>query len=115
MTKRNFLSLLIAAIVGIFMLATPNTASAQPAPGKIVGTVVDADGKPVADAHVVLKHGDKVVAHMRTNAEGHYAFKDLRPGRYLVQAGKAEVGRGQERAAVRPGETVRVRITLKKK
>ena len=47
MNKRNFLSLLIAAIVGVFMLATPNSAGAQPALGKIVGTVVDADGQRI--------------------------------------------------------------------
>ncbi|MFO0834125.1 MAG: carboxypeptidase-like regulatory domain-containing protein [Phycisphaerales bacterium] len=115
MNKRNFLSLLIAAIVGIFMLATPDTAGAQPAPGKIVGTVVDADGNPVADAHVVLKHGDKVVAHAMTNADGHYVFKDVRPGRYLLEAGKQGVGRGHGLALVHPGQTVRERITLKKK
>ena len=114
MTKRNFLSLLIAAIVGVFMLATPNNASAQPAPGRVVGTVVDADGNPVADAHVVLKHGEKVIAHVRSNADGHYVFKDIRPGRYHLQAGKQGVGRGHAPALVRPGETVRVKITLKK-
>ncbi|MBL8762298.1 MAG: carboxypeptidase regulatory-like domain-containing protein [Phycisphaerae bacterium] len=114
MTKRNFLSFLIAAIVGVFMLAMPSTASAQPAPGKIVGIVVDADGSPVAEAHVVLTHGDRVVARAMTDADGKYVFERVRPGRYLLQAGKREVGRGRERAAVRPGETVRVRIMLKK-
>lgn len=115
MNKRGFLGFLIAAIVGVFMLAMPNSASAQPAPGKIVGTVVDADGKAVAGAQVVLKHGDHEIAHVRTNAEGHYVFPNVRPGRFVVQAGKLGVGRGRESAAVRPGETVRVRITLKKK
>lgn len=115
MTKRNFLSLFVAAIVGVFMLAMPNSASAQPALGKIVGTVVDADGKPVADARVVLKHGDKVIAHIRTNADGHYVFRDVRPGRYHLEAGKLDVGRGRELAVVHPGQTVRVKITLKKK
>lgn len=115
MTKRNFLSLLIAAIVGVFMLATPNSASAQPAPGKIVGTVVDADGNPVADAHVVLKHGDKVIARAMTNADGHYVFKDVHPGHYVLEAGKPGVGRGHALALVHPARTVHVKITLKKK
>lgn len=114
MTKRNFLSLLIAAIVGVFMLATPNNASAQPALGKVVGTVVDADGNPVADAHVVLKHADKVIAHATTNADGHYVFKDVRPGRYVLEAGKQGVGRGHALALVHPAQTVRVKIALKK-
>lgn len=115
MNKRNFLSLLVAAIVGMFMLATPNAASAQPAPGRIVGTVVDADGNAVADAHVVLKHGNEVIAHAMTNADGHYVFKDVRPGRYLLEAGKQGFGRGHELAMVHSGQTVRVKITLKKK
>ncbi|MCC6227838.1 MAG: carboxypeptidase regulatory-like domain-containing protein [Phycisphaerales bacterium] len=114
MTKRNFLSLLIAAIVGVFMLATPNSAVAQPALGKIVGTVVDADGTPVADARVVLKHGEKIIAHARTNAEGHFVFRDVRPGRYHLEAGKQGMGRGHALAPVHPGETVHVKITLKK-
>lgn len=114
MSKRSFLGLLITSIVAVFMLATPSNANAQPAPGKVVGLVVDVDGKPVANAQVVLMHDHEIVARVRTNADGKYAFERVRPGPYQVSAGKPDVGRGHERAAVRSGETVRVRIVLKK-
>ena len=114
-SRRSMLGLVIAAVVGTFALLAPTKALAQDhQPGTIVGVVLNPDGKPVADAMVVLKHGDHVVARTHTGERGRFEFAKLRPGMYVVEAGKKDVGRAHARAEVSSGETTRVRLVLRK-
>jgi protocatechuate 3,4-dioxygenase beta subunit len=99
-------SLVLAALAA---LLPASTAAAQN--GAIQG-IVYADRAPVDGAGVILHSADGPVARTRTAPDGTFAFANVVPGRYRVEAAKEGVGRGRADAGVRPGETVRVRIAL---
>jgi hypothetical protein len=52
--------------------------------GVLVGGLVDKNGRGVADAPVVIGQQGKPVAELRTDAEGRFAAKGLKPGVYQV-------------------------------
>jgi hypothetical protein len=52
--------------------------------GLLVGGLVDANGKGVEDAPVVIGQNGKAVAELRTDKEGRFAAKGLTPGVYQV-------------------------------
>lgn len=77
------------------------------------GRVLDGNGDLVGDAAVRLVNADgEVVARTMTDDRGIFIFRHVRPGRYVIQAAKPDVGRGAVRVGLRPGETERVRIQL---
>lgn len=62
--------------------------------GMLIGGLVDASGKGVADAPVVIGQQGKPVAELRTDAEGRFAAKGLKPGLYqVVSHGKVSTHR----------------------
>ena len=114
-SRRSALWSLVVALVGVVVLGMPGRALAQELrPGRIVGQVVDTAGAPVEGANVVLWHADRVVARAVSGADGRFEFARVRPGRYVVAAGKAGVGRGREPVAVKPGEVSTVKIALRR-
>ncbi|MCC6677266.1 MAG: carboxypeptidase regulatory-like domain-containing protein [Phycisphaerales bacterium] len=122
--RRSFvrsMSLAIAAAIAtLFTLAAPVTSMAGPSedaprPGRIAGIVVNSERQPVAGAQVALINAaGEVVRRTETSAEGRYMFERVHPGPWLVRARKVDIGIGQERTAVRPGETVRVPVMLRR-
>jgi Carboxypeptidase regulatory-like domain len=82
--------------------------------GAIRGIVIDAHGDPVEGAVVRLIHPrtKRVVKRGETNAEGHFGFRHVRMGRYVVEAGKRGVGKGASRVGVRPHAVSRVKVEL---
>ncbi|MBX3380185.1 MAG: carboxypeptidase regulatory-like domain-containing protein [Phycisphaeraceae bacterium] len=84
-------------------------------PGHVVGVVksanADADLRGVA---VVLVRDQHVVDRTVTNRDGKFTLPNIRPGRFVIAAEKRGVGAGREAANVKPGETARVQIELKK-
>lgn len=52
--------------------------------GQLVGGLVDANGNGVADAPVVIAQQGKPVLNLRTDAEGRFAAKGVKPGIYQV-------------------------------
>ncbi len=58
--------------------------------GSFAGRVVDHEGTVVEDAEVVVRQGNKVLLRARTDAEGMFAFKNLKPGSYQVTSGSTE-------------------------
>ena len=52
--------------------------------GMLIGGLVDASGKGVEDAPVVIGQNGKPVAELRTDSEGRFAAKGLKPGVYQV-------------------------------
>jgi hypothetical protein len=113
-SRRSALRSLALAMVGVLVLVLPGRALAQSElrPGRIVGQVVDSAGAPVAGAHVVLRQDDREIARTVTGPEGKFAFDRIRPGRYVVAAEKAGVGRGRGPVLVKSGEVSRIKITL---
>ncbi len=89
------------------------TAAAQDA-GTIRGRVLDQDGRPVADAQVVVRRfgagGDGRT--LVTTADGTYARSDVAGGLYTVTAGKDELYSDMFRIRVRAGRTVDVNLEL---
>lgn len=82
------------------------------APGKLVLTVVGADGAPVpeASAMVLDRSGDQLHWGEPKGEQG--LTLDLAPGSYLVRVSADEAGAAHTRIDVRPGETIRVQLTL---
>lgn len=93
--------------------ATPTAPSVRPS--KVVGRVVSAD--PAADlsgVHVALIRDGKATHRTMTNEKGQFVFEKVAPGRFGIAAAKKDVGGGRELSAVKPGDTARVQIELKK-
>jgi hypothetical protein len=55
--------------------------------GIMMGVLVDANGKSVAQQDVLLKQGNQVVAAAKSNAAGQFAVRGLRGGVYQIEAG----------------------------
>ncbi|MDA2924296.1 TonB-dependent receptor, partial [Acidobacteria bacterium AH-259-L09] len=64
----------------------------------ISGRVTDPSGKPVSGVRLFLLQEEKSLAGSLTNESGHYSFKDLAPGTYIVWV--RELGFQQERIEV---------------
>jgi tetratricopeptide (TPR) repeat protein len=78
-----------ALAVGLALCAAPR-ASAQD--GKITGTLIDFDGKPWANVPVQIKNDQGITQETKTDADGKYAFPNLRPGKYTVSVQPPQVG-----------------------
>jgi outer membrane receptor protein involved in Fe transport len=73
------------------LLLLPAAASGQTVNGAITGVIKDATGGVVADVAVTLRNvaTDQTIATTVTNASGEYAFRNLSPGKYAVEAIKS--------------------------
>jgi hypothetical protein len=96
--------------------------------GTIKGSVVDAEGKPVAGVHVDARSLDGGWgwggSTVRTNDDGTFALEGNRPGDYRVRAHRGEWSdelrkpgtnddaKQGERVTVHPGQTAMVRIVV---
>jgi tetratricopeptide (TPR) repeat protein len=81
----NFLkayALAALLVLGLACLAVPKAAAQQD--GKISGTIIDFDGKPLANFPVKLKSEQGATQDTKTDADGKYAFNNLRSGKYTV-------------------------------
>lgn len=87
----------IFVMVGIFTASTLYAAN-------LFGIVSDKNGKPVA-TKVTLKDakGAPVGEPVATDKKGSYAFKDIKPGSYVVVVGAKD----ERKLFVGPGETRR--------
>jgi Carboxypeptidase regulatory-like domain len=106
---------ILVAMVSMALAAPADAGGERHKPAAIVGVVALEDGTVVADANVrLVNEKGNVVDRTRTGPKGGFEFKPVRPGRYLVQGGKKDVGRGEEKVIAKPGEVAKVKITLKK-
>ena len=58
--------------------------------GSFAGRIVDHTGAVVEQANVVIRQGNKEVARCRTDKDGMFSAKDLKPGVYQVSSGTTE-------------------------
>jgi hypothetical protein len=93
---KKFITMLVV-IIGIAGLSTLHAADLH-------GIVADKDGKPVI-VKVVIKDakGTQVGEPVTTGKDGSYAFKDIKPGSYVVVIGE----KNEWKIFVGPGETRR--------
>ncbi|MEA2258019.1 MAG: hypothetical protein QOJ51_844, partial [Acidobacteriaceae bacterium] len=76
--------LLSMALLFISLLGVDSYA--QSTQGSIIGTVKDTAGALVPDAPVTLtNNGEGTVRTTKSNAQGDYAFLDVKAGRYTVE------------------------------
>src|ERR1700756_2418512 len=82
------LGALLAAVL-VFAL-TPAAVWGQNVYGTIAGTVTDSSGAAVGDTTVTMTNIDKNEKHsITTDGSGNYAFVNILPGRYKIEAEKA--------------------------
>jgi protocatechuate 3,4-dioxygenase beta subunit len=84
------------------------------APGSLDGTVVSADGAPVANARILWQASDGGKPHvLRSDAQGHFRIASLRPGLYDVQAwAKGVSSPWSHNVVVHPGSEASVSVSL---
>lgn len=99
------------ALVAAIGLAAPAAAQST---GMVKGKVVDADGKPVADAQVVIEYAEGVTRKntTKTNSRGEFIQIGLFPGTYRVTASKDKVGAQTFDVRVRIGSAAEVNFAL---
>jgi len=74
---------LAATLVLVFACWFAPRAAAQQ-DGKVVGTILDFDGKPWADLAIQLKSDQGATQDVKTDAQGRYQFVNLRSGKYTL-------------------------------
>jgi hypothetical protein len=57
--------------------------------GALRGSLVSRDGKPQANSEVVLRNGREVLGTAKTQPDGSFAIKQVRPGLYEVATAKS--------------------------
>ncbi len=106
------IAILLVCVAIVTLSATPTTA--QPMPGKITGTVRDANGAPLARAAVLITNQEtRATRVVRTLGTGAFDAADLPPGLYTVSAdvqGFLKVTRANQRLGA--GATLTVDFTL---
>lgn len=111
---------LLALVAALLLTALPASARGPSAPQDLPKTaigvrVLNEAGKPVPGAVVELFRPDgKKVAMRLTNLEGRAIFVPVKPGDYIVRAGKPGVGKGHEQVTAVDGELVKTTVRLKK-
>jgi tetratricopeptide (TPR) repeat protein len=80
----NFLktyALAALLVLGLACCAVPKAAAQD---GRIGGTIIDLEGKPMANFPVKIKSDQGTTQETKTDADGKYQFNNLRAGKYTV-------------------------------
>jgi hypothetical protein len=82
--------------------------------GTVSGTVVDAHGKPVANASVTLQTSDGLRPHAtHTDSDGHYEFARYDAGQYDLRAySKGQFSDWSKHIVIRPKKTTEVTLRM---
>jgi hypothetical protein len=102
----------LALVAFLFVFASG--LHAQQAGSTINGTILDVQGKAVADAQVSIKNeASGAVATAKTNASGYYSVEGLPAGKYTVEATASGFAEGTKKGieAV-DGQTEQVGLSL---
>jgi len=83
-TRQLRFGVLFLALLGVF----PRAAAAQSFNGNIIGTVTDSSGAVIPGVTLTLRNvkTDQVVQTTVSGSDGEYAFRNLQPSKYEVQA-----------------------------
>jgi hypothetical protein len=99
----------------LFLVLTMAAAvSASGSLGALAGTVMDAQGKPVAGATVTMQTSDGMNAHAtHTDADGRFQFTRYRPGQYDLRAyAQGAFSDWTKRVLIRTGKTTEVTLRV---
>ncbi len=125
MLKPSHLLAPLAALVLVFAFSALLAAAEPAGKGTVTGTVLDKDGKAIADIEVRLMvparsagnqpaAGGRVqpVASATTDADGKFTMKDVPAGDYAVVARSKEKGIARARVTVVADQSATVSLTL---
>jgi hypothetical protein len=109
--------LMAAVLLALAAMIFALTARAQHVPiGTLEGTVLDAQGQPVADASVTIQTSDGLHPHAtHTDASGHFEFTRWKAGEYDVRAyGNGLFSEWNEHIMIRSKKATKVTLRLPK-
>ena len=108
----------MTAVLGTLVIASlAFVATAQKVPiGTLEGTVLDGQGKPVAEASVTIQTSDGLHPHAtRTDANGHFQFARWMTGQYDLRAYSNGVfSEWDKRIMIRSKKTTKITLRLSK-
>lgn len=113
---RPFILLFCTVALAFAALLCPALAAGQPRPvssGSVAGSVVDPDGRPVANAEILLTQAASVTARARTDAAGRFRADQLPSGRYDVRVALEGFRADTQSVEVADGETREVNVRLR--
>jgi hypothetical protein len=116
--KRSVLVLRVLASLVLLVSLTfgAATARAQFAKGlgTVEGTVLDAHGKPVAEASVTIQTSDGLSPHAtHTDSSGHYEFARYDAGQYDLRAyAKGQFSDWNKHVVIRPKKVTEITLRL---
>lgn len=110
MNLRSVARALLAGLVAVALVNIPARADAQSARGGIGGKIVDAEGKPVADAEVTIEAPDVNLRYVvKTNAKGEWAQGGIPVGnRMTVSVKKGNLTGGMKGVPIRQGSVMEI-------
>lgn len=106
--------LFVVALLAFSSLGSISIARAQqPTRGNISGVVNDVSSALVSEAEVSLVNAQQaVLSRTRTDAQGRFSFRDLRPGSYVILVSRADFNQRREPVQIAAGESKEVTIIL---
>jgi hypothetical protein len=116
--KRSVLVLTVLASVALLLSLTfgvsPARAQFARGLGTVQGTVLDARGKPVAEASVTIQTSDGLKPHAtHTDSSGHYEFTRFDAGQYDLRAySKGQFSDWSKHIVIRPKKTTEITLRL---
>lgn len=116
--KRSIMVLTVLTSLALLMTLTfgATAARAQFARGlgTVQGTVLDAHGKPVAEASVTIQTSDGLSPHAtHTDSSGHYEFARYDAGQYDLRAySKGQFSDWSKHIVIRPKKTTEVTLRM---
>jgi carboxypeptidase family protein len=104
----------LALLASLTFGAPPARAQFARGLGTVEGTVLDAHGKPVAEASVTIQTSDGLKPHAtHTDSTGHYEFARYDAGQYDLRAyAKGQFSDWSKHIVIRPKKTTEVTLRL---
>jgi protocatechuate 3,4-dioxygenase beta subunit len=105
---------LITAVFATMIFALAAHAQFAGGLGTLSGSVLDEQGKPVADASVTIQTSDGLRPHAtHTDSTGHFEFTRFEAGQYDVRAYSNKVfSDWSKRVVIRPKKTTEITLRL---
>jgi hypothetical protein len=116
--RRSVLLLTVFASLGLLVSLTFGAATARAqfarGLGTVQGTVLDAHGKPVAEASVTIQTSDGLKPHAtHTDSSGHYEFTRYDAGQYDLRAyANGQFSNWSKHVVIRPKKTTEVTLRM---